>query len=105
MKKLTALMIVSLVLGIIFSPELTWAAYNQRSMVAQETTNNEVAQNLISTNDYYVASKISLGNWRVYHVPTCPAAKSIKPQYLVKFVSKTDANKAGYQAHTCITNN
>lgn len=42
----------------------------------------------------YVASSQS----KTYHVSTCPMAKNIKSVNLVKFATKADAEKAGYQA-------
>lgn len=41
----------------------------------------------------YVASK----NGTSYHLPSCPGAKQIKPENKIEFISKEEAEKAGYK--------
>ena len=64
------------------------------------STNQNVAQG--KTGDekecVYVGSK----NSNKYHIPTCQFAKRIKPENLVCFKSKEDAESKGYTACKCV---
>lgn len=72
---------------------------------ATSQTQNNIAQNSAQASDQknptecvFVGSK----NSNKYHVPTCTYAKRIKPENVVCFESKAEAEAKGYTADKCV---
>lgn len=70
---------------------------------AEVSVNNPPATNNPGTSENKNCAFVGSKNSNKYHLPACRYAKTIKPENLVCFSSKEEAEKKGYQADTnCI---
>ncbi len=76
-------------------------AVDKTTNMEEKTGNNTLPENINQKNPaecVFVGSK----NSDKYHVPTCSYAKRIKPENIVCFKDKAEAQARGYKADKCI---
>jgi len=74
---------------------------NQAENVSAKTESGTPTENINQKNPaecVFVGSK----NSNKYHIPTCSYAKRIKPENIVCFKDKADAEMKGYVADKCV---